>query len=253
MNNEIQFNLNLAIQGWRNQLAQSPALQAENLDELETHLRDSVAAIQARGLNDEEAFMVAAHRIGKNDPLEREFAKLNQKTIWLERVLWMLIGIQAWGLVSGLSGLTTRAALAYGWIGSGYVLKDRGMSMVLQVTSFAFFQIIMWAVSLCFCWWLIVIKGRTLGVWLSGRLQRQSSFVMVCGALCVISVLHYVVNFAFNNVLLKFVTLPAFGEFQICTTLSSIAVGLIQIVAMSAVTLVLLRKRFQITAQAKKA
>ena len=42
------FDLNQAIQQWRDGLAQSPAIRGENLDELEVHLRDSVATLQAR-------------------------------------------------------------------------------------------------------------------------------------------------------------------------------------------------------------
>jgi hypothetical protein len=46
MQNEISFDLNRAIQNWREQLAQLPAFRSENLDELETHLRDSIAVLK---------------------------------------------------------------------------------------------------------------------------------------------------------------------------------------------------------------
>lgn len=100
MKQQAPFDLNCAIQDWRESLAQSPAFRSENLDELEAHLRDSVAKLQTRGLSAEEAFMVAAKRIGENGLLEKEFAKVNTRTVWLDRVLWMLIGHQVWLLIS---------------------------------------------------------------------------------------------------------------------------------------------------------
>src|ERR1051325_853206 len=58
------FDLNQAIQRWRENLGQSPAFRRENLFELESHLRDSVATLQRQGLSDEEALMVATKRLG---------------------------------------------------------------------------------------------------------------------------------------------------------------------------------------------
>jgi len=111
--NQKSFDLNHAIQNWRESLAQSPALRAENLNELESHLRDSIATLQVRGLSTEEAFMVAAKRIGESEGLEREFRKVNKASAWLDRLLWMLIGIQVWGLTSGLIDSIARNGFAY--------------------------------------------------------------------------------------------------------------------------------------------
>jgi len=49
MQNENPFDLNNAVQQWREKLAQAPAFQSENLNELESHLRDSVATCKAVG------------------------------------------------------------------------------------------------------------------------------------------------------------------------------------------------------------
>src|SRR4051794_3815451 len=60
METQTSFDLNLAIQRWRENLAQSSALRNENLNELESHLRDSIAALQTAGLSGEEAFVIAS-------------------------------------------------------------------------------------------------------------------------------------------------------------------------------------------------
>src|SRR5882724_1033998 len=100
MENQTSFDLNLSIQRWRENLAQSSALRNENLNELESHLCDSIATLQTTGLSGEEAFVIASRRIGKAQQLEIEFGKVNAKSVWLDRLLWMLIGIQAWMAIS---------------------------------------------------------------------------------------------------------------------------------------------------------
>src|SRR5262245_55051661 len=69
METTTSFNLNHAIQRWRENLCQSPAFCSENLDELEVHLRDSVMCLQSRGLSEDEAFLVAVRRLGQADAL----------------------------------------------------------------------------------------------------------------------------------------------------------------------------------------
>jgi len=74
----MQFDVNTAIRNWQDRLKRSPQFQDENLVELESHLRDSVARLQEAQLSEEEAFMVATHRIGSLEQLETEFGKINR-------------------------------------------------------------------------------------------------------------------------------------------------------------------------------
>ncbi len=78
MENQTPFDLNEAIRRWQQSLAASPALSADNLEELASHLRASVQSLQADGLSEEEAFLAATRRLGERGALEREFAKINQ-------------------------------------------------------------------------------------------------------------------------------------------------------------------------------
>lgn len=77
METAIEFDLNVALRLWREQLSQSPQFRAENLDELESHLRDSMASLQTKGLSAEESFLIGARRVGSAAALEREFAGEN--------------------------------------------------------------------------------------------------------------------------------------------------------------------------------
>ena len=97
------FDLSLAIQEWRDGLAQSPAIQTENRNELEAHLRDSVACLQAGGLSAEEAFLIATKRIGTTTKLGAEFRKVNAFSAWLDRVFWGVVFMQLWNIVQSLN------------------------------------------------------------------------------------------------------------------------------------------------------
>ena len=103
MENATRFDLNDALCRWRENLATSPAFRARDLDELEAHLRDSIQSLQSRGLFAHEAFWVAQSRLGDSDLLDREFEKVNPERVWLNRVLWMVVGSVGIGLLSGLA------------------------------------------------------------------------------------------------------------------------------------------------------
>jgi hypothetical protein len=104
MENQTSFDLNAAIQRWRGELAKSSSFRADDLDELESHLRDSESSLQAQGLTAEEAFLIAIRRTGSGDVLAAEFATVNASSVWLDRLLWMITGSIT---MSALWSLTT--------------------------------------------------------------------------------------------------------------------------------------------------
>jgi hypothetical protein len=99
MENQTRFNLNTAVENWRNELAAQPNLASDDRRELETHLRDAIAGFQQRGLNGEESFWLACKRVGQPQQLGEEFVKANPNQVWRERAFWMvaaIIAIQIW-------------------------------------------------------------------------------------------------------------------------------------------------------------
>jgi hypothetical protein len=78
----IPFDLNAAFHNWRENLRQSPHFRAENLEELEAHLRDSVTLLQSKGLSDDEAFLIGARRVGTPEALAGQFAAENGGRGW---------------------------------------------------------------------------------------------------------------------------------------------------------------------------
>ena len=60
---------------WRDYLRRREAIHSPDVEELESHLRDQVAALEDAGLTGDEAFLVAVKRMGSLDALSREFAR----------------------------------------------------------------------------------------------------------------------------------------------------------------------------------
>jgi hypothetical protein len=93
METQTRYDLNTAIESWRSELAAQPNLTAEVRRELETHLRDTIAGFQQRGLNDEESFWLACKRVGHPPQLAEEFVKADPAKVWRERVFWMWLAV----------------------------------------------------------------------------------------------------------------------------------------------------------------
>lgn len=100
MENLSEFDLTLALQRWLTRLGQSPQVKAENLKELESHVRDSVVKLQDKGLSSEESFLVATHRVGSPAKLEPEFAKVNRNpwNMIIHGVVLVFFSIGCWFL-----------------------------------------------------------------------------------------------------------------------------------------------------------
>ncbi|HET6771377.1 MAG TPA: permease prefix domain 1-containing protein [Actinomycetota bacterium] len=75
------------IAEWRAYVANAPAVNGRDVDELEAHLRDQIAELDAAGLTADEAFLVAVKRMGDLDTLSREFAREHSGRLWKQLVL----------------------------------------------------------------------------------------------------------------------------------------------------------------------
>ncbi|MBC3191052.1 hypothetical protein H7X46_08250 [Pseudonocardia sp. C8] len=75
------------IAEWRAYVAKAPAVGDRDVDELEAHLRDQIAELDAMDLTADEAFLVAVKRMGDLDSLSREFAREHSGRLWKQLVL----------------------------------------------------------------------------------------------------------------------------------------------------------------------
>jgi hypothetical protein len=82
-----QQRLESQIAEWRTYVGNAPAVTGRDIDELDAHLRDQIAELDAAGLSEDEAFLVAVKRMGSVDTLSREFAREHSGRLWKQLVL----------------------------------------------------------------------------------------------------------------------------------------------------------------------
>ncbi|MBI5091078.1 MAG: hypothetical protein HZB26_01380 [Candidatus Hydrogenedentes bacterium] len=110
------FNLNEAVSIWRDSLKDADALSALDVAELEGHLREEAARVEALGLTSEEAFVIASRRIGSPHALNIEYEKADPSQAYRTRMYWIVLGMFGyWALNSLTSTVTTSVFL----LGSG--------------------------------------------------------------------------------------------------------------------------------------
>jgi hypothetical protein len=76
------FDLESQIRKWRQHVQSTGSVGAQDVEELESHLRDSIDELTARGVSVEEAFIVSVHRMGDAEALHHEFAKVSAESVW---------------------------------------------------------------------------------------------------------------------------------------------------------------------------
>ncbi len=111
------FELGNAILQWRKSFQQNCSLSEDRIDELESHLRDSISELNRKGLSEEESFVVAMKRLGYAQNLDAEFQKNNLLGVNQDRLAWMLLGylgVTICGILSSaiVSSLSTGMAYA---------------------------------------------------------------------------------------------------------------------------------------------
>lgn len=82
-----QDPLEAQIAQWRAFLRRRRAINGPDVEELEAHLRDQVAALMQAGLGEDESFLVAVKRMGNLDALSREFAREHSDRLWKQLVI----------------------------------------------------------------------------------------------------------------------------------------------------------------------
>lgn len=106
------FQLDNAADNWRNGLLDNQNMADSDVAELESHLRDEIDSLMLAGLSDQEAFMVASHRIGRHGDVGQEFAKVNPTLAWRRRAFWMFFGILVSMVVGGIADICSKGSTA---------------------------------------------------------------------------------------------------------------------------------------------
>jgi hypothetical protein len=242
METPTSFNLNDAVRRWRAALSQSPQVREEDLAELEGHLRDGIAGWQARGLTDEEAFLLAARRLGNQTALQTEYAKVNRRHIWMDRLLWMLVGVQLNGLVGAVSGPVADAAVLGGLARVGYDFQSGLQAPVLVAAALlAGTNLLALAGAIAaVCWWMRRKQSHTRQI-----ASRLIQWPIVAGLLLVIFMLAVRVCTSLELPLLSHLySTSTLGSVAMTRSLSNGVLSILQTVVLAAATVFLLRHRW---------
>lgn len=133
------FDLEENLRNWRANFHSSETMRGSDIDELEHHVRDSIASLQSKGLSEQEAFAIATHRIGGSELLVGEFAKVNGRHMWSQRAFWMITGVLLFMVfqisIAALSSMGEAAAAL--WSGNGIVMAI----VPIGITAFCWFAI----------------------------------------------------------------------------------------------------------------
>jgi hypothetical protein len=70
------------IAEWRSAIVRGRAVDGADADELEGHLREQIGDLQAGGLAEDEAFLIAVKRLGQVDALTAEYAREHGERLW---------------------------------------------------------------------------------------------------------------------------------------------------------------------------
>ena len=71
-----RFHLDKAVAAWRERLQRARDFLADDLDELEAHLRDHIEKLVGEGLSERDAFRTARQRLGSDVQLASEYRKV---------------------------------------------------------------------------------------------------------------------------------------------------------------------------------
>lgn len=93
MENRTNFDLNKNIEIWKSELSKNSKMTLDNVNELESHLRDEMHELHLLGLSIEESLLVAKNRIGNVKNLATEFGKVNKGFYFRNRIIPYLKGI----------------------------------------------------------------------------------------------------------------------------------------------------------------
>jgi hypothetical protein len=118
----LRMNLDERIQRWRGRLASTGTISGGALDEMESGLRDSVAARMAGGLEEDAAFGEAERLFGTPEAVAAEFSKIDALALSRGCFGWMVAGAVLLSLWAGFGAFFNLAVrwVEY-WLHFGYM------------------------------------------------------------------------------------------------------------------------------------
>lgn len=142
METSNQFQLEIAVDNYLLQLQTNGSYTPDDILELKSHLLDNVDALKQKQLNDEESFIIACKRLGKEELLHTEYRKVNGDIFYNRDLFIIVLSISTYLMFAYLYSIV-QSGLQY-FVGHGeknvYVFGVTNYFLqILIVGSFIFF------------------------------------------------------------------------------------------------------------------
>jgi len=167
------------IEQWRASLGGTETLGAADIRELESHLREEIDHLKSLSLSEDEAFLVAQHRLGDTARLEQEFAKIHPHGWLVSRLCWITAGILLW-MIAGSLG--TAVSIALLWLGCLHILGTVGLVVVRNALALVTMATVLTASLWRYLWYTRTHLQTEHGLF------RATTIALAMGALLIIQV-----------------------------------------------------------------
>lgn len=164
MDHKSHFDLTQATQTWLSQLEQRGTFTKDDLRELQSHLLDGIDALQTTGLSQQEAFLVATHRVGPVDVLAEEFGKLGRPAQPQRESVLLLVGVISFMLIKNIVALVSD----FGAVGLARCLGD---SLLTSLLDMSLSLLLLGGLSVGVSWWFN--ESGWLRSWLFTQLDQR--------------------------------------------------------------------------------
>jgi hypothetical protein len=227
------FDLNERINEWRGSLSGSAVLSEQDLNELESHLREEIENLTDSKLSAEEAFLIATHRLGRAGSLTAEFAKINGLGILRTRLFWMIVGVLTYMLVMQFSAAASQACVFLGGIAG---LKGYGSGVVSSAS-----EILILGATLFLCYRLCRQRtgGSAFNRWANGFRARTILLAALAASLVVLATAQIFLRAGTARVM----GAQQYGQMAIVSTCTNLALSILLPVAMMILLIMLRRSR----------
>lgn len=129
------FNLNRAMKDWQENFADNEQINPTEIEELRNHLEDEIENCKNQNLTEEEAFMVANHRLGSVDRLEQEYQMVHPNRIWQSRFIWMITGFIAVTVLNTIVRIIAKLSVFI----SSFITQNFALLLLIEIVSAAMF------------------------------------------------------------------------------------------------------------------
>ena len=118
------YDLGQSIINWKSAISNDGRCSTDEVEELETHLRDQIADLVDVGLSEQEAFTIAVSRLGVPNELCSEYEKASPMRLWRKRIFALFLAVPALGFGAFTAVFLLPKLLAV-WEGLGIEVGQR--------------------------------------------------------------------------------------------------------------------------------